>query len=244
MSQSNAVANKTAESSATLSRSTGKFSSISKKVLMAATGLFLCTFLIVHLSGNLQLLIDDGGRAFNEYTRFMTTNSLIRLTEIGLVLGFLGHIVFGLLVSRQNARARPQRYLGGYRSTALNSWFARTMKWSGLLILVFLVVHLKSFWYEYQFGPIETVVYDGEEYKNMYLVVQAAFAQWWYVLLYVISMIVLGLHLNHGFQSAFQSLGLNSSTYRPIFSRIGSIFAVVVSLGFALLPLYMFIAQL
>ncbi len=207
---------------------------------MGLTGLLLCLFLVVHLSGNLLLFSSDGGRAFNEYTVFMTTNLLIRGAEIGLVAGFLAHIILALGLTRKNSAARPVKYaVTKVNETA--SIYSRNMGVTGSIILIFLILHLKTFWFTYKFGEIPVMVYDdGVELKDMYFVVQAAFTQWWYSGLYVIAMILLGAHLNHGFQSAMRSLGLNNKSFAPILTIIGSAFAIVMTVGFSLFPILFF----
>ncbi|MDQ3190340.1 MAG: succinate dehydrogenase cytochrome b subunit [Bacteroidota bacterium] len=207
---------------------------------MGLTGLFLCLFLIVHLSGNLLLFSDDAGRGFNEYTLFMTTNILIRGAEIGLVAGFLAHIILAIMTTRKNQKARPIKYeVSRVNETA--SIYSRNMGVTGSIILIFLILHLKTFWFTYQYGEIPVQTYeDGVQLKNMYLVVQEAFSQWWYSGIYVIAMILLGAHLNHGFQSAFRSLGLNNKSYAPVLTIIGSAFAITITIGFASFPILFF----
>jgi len=111
----------------------------------------------------------------------------------------------------------------------------------GTLILIFLVIHLKGFWYEMHWGGIPTVNIDGDEVKNLYSVVDAAYAELWFVALYVVSMLILAFHLWHGFASAFQTLGLNHLKYNPVILFIGRAFAIVVPALFALIPIWMFL---
>ena len=214
--------------------------SVGKKILMGLTGLFLCLFLIVHLSGNLLLFSDDGGRSFNEYTLFMTTNLLIRGLEIGLVAGFLLHIILAVNLTNKNFSARPVKYkVDKVNETA--SIYSRNMGITGSVILIFLILHLKTFWFTYKFGEIPIKTYDdGLQFKDMFFVVKAAFDQWWYSLIYVIAMILMGSHLNHGFQSAFRSFGLNNKSYAPMITIIGSAFAIAMTVGFASFPILFF----
>lgn len=214
--------------------------SVGKKILMGLTGLFLCVFLIVHLSGNLLLFNDDGGRSFNEYTLFMTTNFLIRGLEIGLVVGFAVHIFLALKLTRKNFESRPVKYeVNKVEETA--SVYSRNMGITGSIILIFLILHLKTFWFTYKFGEIPVVVYeDGTQLKDMFAVVQAAFSQWWYSSIYVVAMILLGGHLNHGFQSAFRSLGITNKSYAPMLTILGSAFAIAMAVGFAAFPVLFF----
>ncbi|TVR79078.1 MAG: succinate dehydrogenase [Chitinophagaceae bacterium] len=202
--------------------------SIGKKLIMSITGLFLISFLIVHLSGNLLLLKQDGGVAFNAYSDFMSTNPLIRVTEIILVLGFLFHIVDGLWLAKLNKDARPVNY-NVKPGNKTSSWFSRNMAVTGSIILIFLVVHLRGFLVEHRIlgNP-----------KTMYEIVQEAFEIPWYSGFYVLSMILLAFHLNHGFQSAFQSLGLNHKKYNGLISKTGTFISIIIPLGFAIIPIY------
>lgn len=199
---------------------------------MSLTGLFLCSFLVIHLSGNIALFASDGGQSFNEYTKFMTSSMLIRIMEIVLVLGFLIHIVLAVKMTSKNRASRPEGY-AVYKLNETSTWYSRNMGITGTVILVFLILHLKRFWFEYKFGAIGT---DQWGNKDMYTVVATAFDQWWYSLIYVVSMVLLGAHLNHGFQSAFRSLGLSNKKYAPTLSKIGTAFAVIMALGFITFP--------
>lgn len=213
-------------------------SSLAKKYWMALTGLFLVTFLVAHLAGNLQLLdmSPQGQLKFNAYARFMTTFPLVKAVSYLLYFSILFHAFDGILLAVQNRQARPVRYVKE-NAGANRSWASNNMALLGVLILVFLVIHMKGFWYEMHWGPIGT---DADGNKDLYTVVAAAFSQLWYVSLYVVMMAVLALHLLHGFQSAFQSLGLNHPRYTPVIKNVGVFFAVVVPVLFALIPVWMF----
>jgi succinate dehydrogenase / fumarate reductase cytochrome b subunit len=213
-------------------------SSLAKKYWMALTGLFLVTFLVAHLAGNLQLLdmSPAGQLKFNAYAKFMTTFPLVKAVSYLLYFSILFHAFDGILLAVQNRQARPVRYVKE-NAGANRSWASNNMALLGVLILVFLVIHMKGFWYEMHWGPIGT---DADGNKDLYTVVAAAFSQLWYVSLYVVMMAVLALHLLHGFQSAFQSLGLNHPRYTPVIKNVGVFFAVVVPVLFALIPVWMF----
>ena len=184
-------------------------SSLGKKYLMAITGLFLCSFLIIHFLGNIALFTNPV--QFNEYTRFMSSNPIIRVMEIVLVLGFLTHIIDAIILTRANKKAQPVKYAMNKNKS---SWYSRNMGFTGTIILVFLILHLQSFWYEYKFGEVlMTVDSNGNEIKDMFTIVKTAFSEWWYSAIYILAMILLGSHLNHGFQSAFQSVGLRHKKY-------------------------------
>ncbi|WP_276496518.1 succinate dehydrogenase cytochrome b subunit [Pontibacter litorisediminis] len=212
---------------------------VGRKIVMSVTGLFLCSFLVVHLIGNLQLFRNDGGEAFNLYSDFMAHNGIIRVMEIVLVLGFLFHIYDALVLTRRNKAARPVDYANNHPEEN-STWSSRNMGLLGTVILVFLIIHLWNFFVPARFGGLEGVVIEDVEYDNLYLKVVQSFQIWWYVLIYVISMVALAYHLIHGFQSAFQTLGLDHKKYTPFIQKFGVAFSVLVCLGFAAIPLYFF----
>jgi len=202
------------------------YSSVGRKLVMALTGLFLCTFLVEHLYGNLLLYKIDGGVAFNEYSAWMAGNLFIRTVEFGLFAGFLIHIIDGLYLTLQNRKARPVRYAVS-QQTGNSTWFSRNMGLTGSFILFFLIVHLRSFFFPHRvFHAENSMAYD----------VAYAFQSNWYSALYVLAMVILGAHLNHGFQSAFQTVGANNQKYRSTLKIAGSIFALIIMIGFASFP--------
>lgn len=206
---------------------------------MALTGLFLILFLVVHLAGNLQLLKSDGGRAFNVYAQFMTSNPLIMVISYVNYTFIVLHVVWAIILTRRNRVARGAR---GYAVNDNSShWTSRNMGILGTFILLFLIIHLRGFWYEMHWGGIATANYEGVDYKNLYAVVEAAYSQLWYVAIYVVSMLLLAFHLYHGFGSAFQTLGLNHVKYNPVIKFIGVAFAIIVPALFAAIPILMFL---
>jgi len=221
-------------------------SSLGRKYLMALSGLFLCTFLVVHLLGNLQLFKDDEGKGFNTYTYFMTHNPLIMIVSYVNYALILLHVFVGLFLTIRNRKARPVPYKS-YDQSKSSTWSSRNMGILGTLILIFLVIHMKTFWYEMHFGFVDTQLYgdDPIPYKDLYVVVTAAFSELWYVILYVISMFALGFHLYHGFSSGFQSLGLNHPRYMPAIKNLGIfVFAIVIPALFAAMPLYFYLIKI
>ena len=217
-------------------------SSIGRKILMSLTGLFLCTFLVVHAVGNLQLFKDDGGQAFNEYTKFMTTNPLIKTVSYILYFSILLHVIDGFLLYFRNKKARPVKY-AVWNANQNSMWSSRNMGILGTLILIFLLVHLRAFWWTYKFGEMPTVVYGNEEYKDMYRVVMNAYESVVYSLFYVLMMIPLGFHLLHGFKSGFQTLGLRHKKYTPFIEGVGIVFSILIPATFAAMPIYLFLTQ-
>jgi len=215
-------------------------STIGRKIVMSITGLFLCSFLVVHLIGNLQLFNDDGGHAFNVYSHFMGHNPVIRVMEFVLLAGFVFHIWDAVALTRRNKAARKVGY--AYSRPQDNSnWSSRNMGLLGTVILVFLIIHLYNFFLPTKTGGLDKVMIDGVMVDNLYIRVAESFKIWWYVALYVLSMAALAFHLVHGFQSAFQSLGINHKKYTPAIKTIGYAFSVLVCLGFAAMPLYFFL---
>ena len=212
------------------------FSSITKKVLMALAGLFLVTFLCVHLGINLMLLKDDGGRMFTEAATFMGTNSLIKVFEIVLFAGFLLHIIFGVLVSFQNRAARPIAYACGNSSDT--SFFSKYMFHTGIIVFIFLFLHFIDFYF-IKIGLVAPP--PGIASHDFYHRTLLLFSTPWYSLLYIISFVFLGIHLNHAMQSAFQTLGWNHSKYTDAVKFIGSAYSVFIVLGFSLVPIYIYL---
>ena len=214
-------------------------SSIGSKLLMSLTGLFLIIFLVVHLAGNLQLLVDDGGEKFNMYTKFMTSNPVIKTISYLLYTFILLHAIQGISLWRRNRAARgPVGY--AVKTTANSGFASRNMGWLGVIIFIFLVLHMWQFWFQMKTGGVQMVTYDSVTVKDLYTPVQEAFTTWYYVVIYVISMVVVGFHLWHGFESSFQTLGLNHVKYNPIIRFVGRAYSVIVSLGFAIIPVYFF----
>lgn len=208
--------------------------SIGKKVLMGLTGLFLVTFLVVHVGINSCIFIPDGGETFNAAAHFMAHNPLIRVMEIGLFGGLILHIIQALLLTLANKKARPIGY-AKVDGAANSSWYSRSMGILGSLLLIFLVVHLSHFWID-----TKVAVFSGQEH-NTYLQMKEVFSHWWAVAIYVFGVIALCYHLLHGFQSAFQSLGLNHKNYTPLIKKVGIWYSIIICLLFAAMPICMFL---
>jgi len=199
-------------------------SSIGRKVMVALAGLALCGFLIVHLAGNLFFFVGEG--AFNHYAEAIANNKLLPAAEIALLVLFALHILVSLKLRWENKQARPVGY-EKYQSKGGRSWGSSTMTWTALLVLAFLIVHLKTFRF-------------GNDDQGLYALVMSWFKNPFYVAFYVIAMLGLGLHLSHGVQSAFQTLGLNHPKYTPAIRKLGFAFAFVICAGFASIPLWAF----
>lgn len=222
----------------------GRFitSSIGQKLVMSLTGLFLITFLLIHLVGNLQLLSGDGGQAFNEYAYFMTHNPLIKFTSYGLYAFILLHAIQGIALWRKNRSARgAEGYAVKVNRTAGASKASYRMGALGIIILVFILLHMYQFWLQMKLGNTEVVAYGGDPVKDLYTLVAGVYENPLFVAIYVISMLVIAFHLWHGFESAFQTLGLNHRKYTPLIKTVGRVYSVVVPLGFATIPVFMYL---
>lgn len=220
-------------------------SSIGKKLLMSVTGLFLLLFLIVHLTLNSFLLLDgvfglEEGQLFNAGVHFMATNPMIKIIEPLLFAGFLIHIIYSLILSFQNMKARGnQRYASG-NATKDVEWASKNMLPLGIAIFVFLVVHLANFWVKMKgivpwhggetefpfFGTMTT----GED---AYELVNSTFGILWIVILYVIGSLALGFHLAHGFWSSFQTIGWNNNLWMKRLRVLSLVVAWLFGAGFS-----------
>jgi len=170
----------------------------------------------------------------------MTTNPIVNLLSKITYLAILVHVIYSIIITIHNKKSRPIGYKANNPSQ--NSlWNSRNMGILGTIILIFLVIHLKSFWYEMKYGTLPFVDYGGGSLKNLYLIVTIAFSNLWYVVLYVVSMGALAFHLAHGFTSAFQTLGLSHVKYTPFIKKLSLLFAIIVPAIFAAMPIYLYL---
>jgi succinate dehydrogenase / fumarate reductase, cytochrome b subunit len=212
-------------------------SSIGKKLLMSMAGLFLCTFLLVHLGINLLLLRNDGGETFRTAVDFMVTNPVIKVMEIVLFSGFLIHIIWGVILQIQNWMARPGRY--AISNNSQTSFFSKYMIHTGAIIFIFLTMHFTNFYFV-KLGLTQAPhgVNQVEGQHDFYHMALNLFSNKNYSVLYIGFMIFLGFHLHHAFQSAFQTIGINHQKYSPAIKAIGVFYSIIVPAGFALIPVY------
>ncbi len=209
---------------------------------MAFAGIFLVLFLPVHLGINLFILpiTENHQEIYEKATHFMTTNTLIRIVEIVLFAAFIIHIVYGTILQIQNWMARPKRYRR--EGWAQTSFFSKFMIHTGIIIFIFLALHFTSFYFVklgLTSAPTGKAPVLGDH--DFYHMVINLFSKTPYAIIYIILFILLGFHLNHAFQSAFQSLGLNHSKYTPFIRCIGNLYSIIVPLGFICIPLYFLI---
>lgn len=221
--------------STTTAKSTPIQTTVGQKIIMALTGLFLCTFLVSHLSGNLLLLVNDNGQTFNAYAEFMRTNPLIRIVEILLFLAMPAHVVYAYRLQARNRAARPVGY--AMNKPAQNSTFySRFMIWGGTLLLVFILLHLWHFFFKHRILSSPLTMYDE---------VLAVLSNPVYSTVYILAQVFLAWHLCHGFQSAFQTLGVQINTKTgKLIKTVGYGFGIVIPAGFAAIPLYFLLRQL
>ena len=214
-------------------------SSIGKKIVMGITGLVLVLFLVGHLLGNLTLFCGNPD-LFNKYShKLISMGPLLILVELVLLLFFLAHLVSGISVVLKKRRARPIPYsvnshAGGASRKTLSS---TSMILTGLVLFVFTVVHLKTF----KFGPHYETEVGGVVMRDLHTLVVEKFSHLPYVVGYVVCMVFLGFHLRHGFWSAFQSLGALRPRYSSLIYGSGVILAILLSLGFLILPVWIYI---
>ena len=215
-------------------------SSIGKKFIMSITGISLIAFLVVHVGINACIWANDGGEMFNKASHFMGTTIVIRILEVGLFAGLILHIVQGLVLEVQNRSRRKTGYavkLGNRGS----KWYSRSMGLLGTLLLFFLVMHLSHFWVPSRFTDLPTVDIDGKEIANQYADIIRVFQSPLVDVLYILGCASLLYHLLHGFQSAFRTLGVPNGKYIDIIRVVGYIFAVVVSIAFAMMPVSVYL---
>ncbi|WP_238786122.1 succinate dehydrogenase cytochrome b subunit [Blattabacterium cuenoti] len=205
-------------------------SSIGKKVVMASTGIFLMIFLLLHLSVNLFLF--SGEKAFNEAVFFMRKNIFVRIMEYVLAIGFLIHILLGIKLHIENKKVK------GEVDYAINSYFSttfssRTMIYTGILILCFLVLHLINFMIPMKYSNHRHLISD-------YNIVVSLFKNPFYTFIYVFSFFILGIHLNHGFQSSFQSLGLSNKKRLVWIKKFSLLYLWFICSGFSIIAIWFF----
>ena len=215
-------------------------SSIGKKLVMSLSGLFLITFLLVHLTVNLTMLVSTD--LYNESAHFMATNPFIKIMEPVLALGCLIHVLYALLLTVKNMSSRPVAYAVKKDSNS-SSWSSRNMFVLGAGVFLFFVIHIINFWWRIKVsGDIASTTVNGVEMHDTFTLVTSLFQIWWYDVLYIVSFALLGLHLSHGFWSAFQTVGMNNSLWFKRLKLAGHIYAALIVGGFTIIPLYFLLA--
>ncbi|HZK93373.1 MAG TPA: succinate dehydrogenase cytochrome b subunit [Prolixibacteraceae bacterium] len=218
--------------------------SIGRKVFMSLTGLFLISFLLLHLTLNLFLIFDDSGILFNNAANFMATNPIIKVMEPLLALGFIIHIIWSAWITLENMKARPIGYASGDQQ--LKWWEpSKNMFILGGMILIFLVLHIFNFWVKIKITGdplLDMATGTGVEMHNTYALVSNLFINYpLYDVIYVLSGIFVGLHITHGFWSAFQTIGLNNIKWMKRLKFLANLIGFVFAIGFSSIPLYFLI---
>ena len=217
----------------------GTTSSIGRKYAMALSAMFLLIFLVMHLSVNLLSIF--GETAYNNASQFMGYNPLIQfLMQPVLMVAVIFHFVMGFILEIRNNRARPIKYAMN-KGEANSTWMSRNMIITGAVILAFLALHMYDFWYhEMNYKYIEGL---PVEEKRFWADLHGKFSSIWRVVIYVISFVLLGLNLAHGFQSSFQSIGARHPKYTPFIKAFGNWYSVLIPLGFIIIAVYHFVTQ-
>ncbi len=207
---------------------------------MALTGLFLISFLVVHVGVNACIWANDGGVMFNKAAHFMGSTIVIRIIEVGLFVFIFAHIIQGyvLTVSNQSKRKTGYAIPMGNRGS---KWYSRNMGLLGTLILIFFILHWYHFWIPSRFGHVDEVEIGGKQMHNLYGLMKITFSQLWVVIVYVLACFSLCWHLIHGFQSAFRTIGVSNNRYLIMINVMGIGFSVIVSLAFAMMPVSLYL---
>ena len=215
-------------------------SSVGKKFVMALTGLFLITFLIIHVGVNACIFADlpifdenDNGDMFNRAAYFMGSSWVIRAMEFVLFGGFLIHIIQGYVLESKNLQRRGQSYRIN-PGNKTSKWYSRTMGLLGTLLLLFLIMHISHFWVPSRITGLDEI--EGKPYHNLFQRMVTVFQEPWIVVLYIIGCISLAYHLLHGFTSAFRTLGVHNSRHIGLVRGLGRAFSILVPLLFASMP--------
>lgn len=206
-------------------------SPVGRKYVMGLTGIFLILFLIIHATVNACIFLNDGGKFFNEAAHFMAYNWIVRILEVGLFAGFIIHIIQGLMLWKMNRAARPVKYYM-QRYTPKIKWYSRSMGILGTLLLLYLVMHLAQFW----MGTKREILFGGPEW-NLYAQMKVIFTNPVWFVLYMVGLASLLFHLLHGFQSAFQSLGMNDKKWTPLIKGAGVAYSYIIVILFAMMPI-------
>jgi len=214
-------------------------SSIAKKIAMALSGFFLLIFLLQHMSINMLSVFSPD--AFNEVSHFMGYNPLVQFVlQPVLMFGVIFHLGMGIYLESQNRAARPIKYAMN-KGEANSSWMSRNMIITGIMIMLFLALHMYDFWLHemtvkyIDVQPEDPTRYWGELNEKFHNPIRVG--------IYLLSFVFLALHLMHGFQSAFQSVGFNHKKYTPVIKKLSNIYAIVVPLGFIVIAVYHFMTQ-
>ena len=212
-----------------------------RKTIIAGTGLFLCVFLVVHLSANCILLLPEATARglYNAYSAKLRESPLIKLVAYALYASIILHVFYALLITLRNRKAKPQKYMMN-NSKENSTWTSKNMGLIGTMILLFIVVHLANFWARIKLGIGDSVSLDSAGNIDVYEVTSSLFHNIYYVIFYTLLVIPLALHLHHGFKSAFKTLGFYHKNGLRIIAKIALVYAIIMGVGFGIIPLIVY----
>ncbi|MEM7551243.1 MAG: succinate dehydrogenase cytochrome b subunit [Bacteroidota bacterium] len=213
-----------------------------RKSIIAGSGLFLCVFLVVHLSANCILLLPESiaRDLYNSYSTTLRESPLIKVVAYLLYLSILLHVIYAAIVTYINRKAKPDKYVAN-KSLENSSFASQNMGWLGVLILIFIIVHLANFWARIKLGIGESVGMDSNGNVDVYEVTYSLFQNAYYVLFYSVLSIPLGYHLNHGLKSGFKTLGFYHKKGLTLLAKVSLVYAVVISVGFGIIPIVVYL---
>jgi succinate dehydrogenase / fumarate reductase cytochrome b subunit len=224
-----------AASSSTISRACHcALATITRKQVVALSGLGLALFVMVHMSGNMLVFL--GPQAYNEYSHALTSNHLIYLAELGLVGMFLAHAFYASFITWKNYHARDTGYAMRASGAKRTPWLHRTLFFQGILLLVFVILHLITF----KYGTVYMADYGHGEIRDLFKLMTEVFKEPVYVAWYLVALLILCFHLSHGVSSTIQSFGIHHPRYQTLIHRGGVVYALVVFFGFISQPIYIF----
>ncbi|MFG1482972.1 succinate dehydrogenase cytochrome b subunit [Halobacteriovorax sp. HFRX-2_2] len=215
-----------------------------RKYVLAVTGLFLCLFLLIHLCGNLILLLPQeyAHSLYNLYSHTLAENIFIKAVSFILYFAIALHTYMAIVITLKNSRSQGVEYaLKDNRE--VSTWTSQNMGFLGFFILLFIVIHMANFWAKIKFGLGGSVYNDSNGYKDVYLLTTTLFRNPFYVIFYCVLMVPLGAHLNHGLSSAFKTLGFYRLSHIRIIDCSAKIFSYFITIGFVLIPIVIFIRE-
>lgn len=212
-----------------------------RKTVIALTGLFLCIFLIVHLSANCILLLpqDIAIDAYNSYSTTLRESPLIKVVAYVLYISIVLHAIYALVVTINNRKAKANKYILN-RSKENSTWASQNMGVLGSLILIFIIIHLANFWARIKLGIGEAVAIDANGNKDVYEVTYTLFQNIYFVIFYSLMAIPLAYHLHHGLKSAFKTLGFYHKRGLKLLAKVSLVYALIMGIGFGLIPLIVY----
>ncbi len=213
-----------------------------RKTIIAGTGLFLCIFLVVHLSANCILLLPEemARGLYNSYSTTLRESPLIKIVAYLLYLSIILHAVYALLITIRNKKANPKKYVMN-NSKENSTWTSQNMGLIGTMILLFIVVHLANFWARIKLGMGDAVGVDASGNVDVYEVTSSLFHNIYYVIFYTVLAIPLALHLYHGFKSAFKTLGFYHKKGLRLVAKVALVYAIIMGIGFGIIPFIVYL---